>query len=114
VEDALLRRLAALAALELSPAEAKQLSVQLDAVIARLELLHATSADARDGGDAAFAEGADVALLHDRDDRPPLRRDEPGADPLHAPPALFAPAWRDGFFITTLLPSHDAATESDP
>jgi hypothetical protein len=35
---------------------------------------------------------------------PRLRADERGADPLREPPAVFAPAWRDGFFIVTPTP----------
>jgi hypothetical protein len=32
---------------------------------------------------------------------PRLRPDESGADPLLEPPAVLAPAWRDGFFMVT-------------
>jgi hypothetical protein len=35
-----------------------------------------------------------------------LRADEPGADPLHVPPADLAPAWHAGFFTVPRLPSH--------
>lgn len=37
----------------------------------------------------------------------PLRDDVPGADPLRAPPAAFAPGWRDGFFTVPRLAAMD-------
>jgi aspartyl/glutamyl-tRNA(Asn/Gln) amidotransferase C subunit len=80
------RRLGALARLRPDPAEVRSLAAQLSAILHPLQALGAADeADAAGG----FDPGTDT----------PLRADEPGPDPLHAPPARIAPMWADGFFI---------------
>jgi Asp-tRNA(Asn)/Glu-tRNA(Gln) amidotransferase C subunit len=105
-----LRRTAELAGLRLEPGELDDLAGPIRAILDHARALATALAEGgaedavRAAGGAAAAEdmvrGAPVA---------PLRADEPGADPLAAPPGLLAAGWTYGFFTVPRLASHDGA-----
>jgi hypothetical protein len=78
-----LDRMAELAQLRLTAAELDAVAAYIEAAIARMPSLVTDD-------DAALSVPV-----------PRLRPDESGADPLLEPPAVLAPAWRDGFFMVT-------------
>lgn len=84
------RRLAALARLELSDAEVAQ-------VAAELRHLRRALPDLPPGAEAG-GEGGGAA---------PLRPDRVAFDPLLVPPCEVAPAWREGFFVVPRLSAEE-------
>lgn len=87
-----IRRIAELAELAVDDATAAELEVQLNRILGYVEQLG--ELPRHDAG-------------HD-ERRAPLRRDEPGADLLLAPPAEWAPAMKGGLFIVPRLGAMDA------
>lgn len=85
--------IAALAKLRITDAEAETFAVQLSDILDHVEALSAAETD-REGDDSMPPSA-------------PLRPDSPPADPLHAGPAAFAPAWADGFFTVPRLAAMD-------
>ena len=79
-------RIAALARLRIEPEELRRFTAELNGILDHMTELAALDV----AGVEPFTNAAEVAA--------PLRRDEPGADPLLADPADIAPAWREGFF----------------
>lgn len=79
-----LRRLAALAALDLDDEELVRFTEQVNAMLKRADAL-------------AGLEPAEESVAHDSPTR--CRDDTVDPDPLAAPPATFAPSWVDGFFV---------------
>ena len=101
------RRIAELAALELTDDEVDRLAGELTDI-----LDHFASIRAAEGAeDAEDAEGAEDA--EDAESAGPqavaLRPDEPGPDPLARPPEADAPGFEDGFFTVPRLQSHVSA-----
>ena len=95
------RELAALARLELSESEAGRMAADLSSILAHVEAL--PPLEARDTGAAGTEAGRGA----------PLRPDRVEFDPLHAPPADFAPEWRQDFFVVPRLPALDAGVGRD-
>lgn len=93
--------IARLARLSFTGDELDRIAEELQAILTHVDLLRQVDADVpvRDGHAELRAAGA--AVGHSS-----LRADEPGADPLHVPPADLAPAWHAGFFTVPRLPSH--------
>lgn len=85
-------RIAALANLSLSDAEADRLTVELSGILDHIVAL---------GTDD---ETSPLPSSHD-DDRDATTRPDRSLDPLASPPASFAPDWRDGFFAVPRLPA---------
>ncbi|MGK7313232.1 MAG: Asp-tRNA(Asn)/Glu-tRNA(Gln) amidotransferase subunit GatC [Candidatus Longimicrobiales bacterium M2_2A_002] len=100
------RRIAALAALELSDDEVDRLAGELSDTLGHFEVIR----DA-DGAEDLTAEGAERAEGPGSGAR--LRPDEPVADRLEADPAAEAPGWMAGFFTVPRLGSHGAADDAD-
>jgi aspartyl-tRNA(Asn)/glutamyl-tRNA(Gln) amidotransferase subunit C len=92
-----IRHVAGLAALALEDEEITGLTAQLNGILDHMRALESAVA-----GLDGFDEPAGEA---------PLRPDEPGADPLAAPPARMAPGWVEDYFTVPQLASH---VESDP
>lgn len=109
------RRIAALAALELRDDEVDRLAGELSDILGHFELLRsaedAEGAERAEGFTAEGAEGAEGAK--GTTDGAPLRPDEPAADRLEADPGAMAPGWKGGFFTVRRLASHGTAT-ADP
>lgn len=113
------QRVAALARLEVSEAEAAALAGQLSGI---LDVIRGSLAGPRDAEARSGSDGGSPDLPASRslsappgDDGPlslPLRADLPGADPLAEPPAAWAPGWRDGFFTVPRLASHRGEGEA--
>lgn len=93
-------RVAALARLRLEPREVERMTAQLNAILDHADALGAGDAGAVDEGDDAAAP-------------PPLRADEPPADPLAFGPERLAPAWADGFFTVPRLSAHEGQETRD-
>ncbi|HYD53776.1 MAG TPA: Asp-tRNA(Asn)/Glu-tRNA(Gln) amidotransferase subunit GatC [Gemmatimonadaceae bacterium] len=92
------RRVAALARLELGEERLTAVAAQLDGILSHMEVLR--SVDLR-----TLASG-------DGEREPtPLRPDVPGSIPLERPREAFAPHTRDGFFLVPRLASHDRGDE---
>ncbi|MFW5951774.1 MAG: Asp-tRNA(Asn)/Glu-tRNA(Gln) amidotransferase subunit GatC [Gemmatimonadota bacterium] len=104
-----IRRIAALAGLDLDDEELDRLTGDLNDILAHVDALAAVAEKA-----AGLRDAARVATTYpvpgDTEGR--LRPDEPGSDPLVTPPARLAPDFREGFFTVPLLASH-AGTEPD-
>lgn len=100
-----LRRVAELAALALDEDDVAGLTAQLNRILEHMRAL-----------DAAAAELAvDLDRTVDSAAATPLRPDDPGADPMAAPPASMAPGWDQDFFTVPQLASHGGTeTPSDP
>jgi aspartyl-tRNA(Asn)/glutamyl-tRNA(Gln) amidotransferase subunit C len=102
VSPAEVRRVAELARLGLTPAEVERLTAELNRVLEHVDAL----------GEVEVEAGtARRDVPDDPDSTPatqpsPLRPDDPGPDPLAAPPGSMAPAWADGFFTVPRLASH--------
>lgn len=103
------RRLAALARLEVSEAEAEGLAVELAEILGRIDALPAGGAETQGGGEVEGVnrlEGAGFStdgLV--REGGP--RADVPGTDPLDRPPSEWAVEWREGFFVVPRIGWHD-------
>lgn len=95
VSPAEVRRLAALARLDLSDAEVSTLAAELGSILEHMDALqrHAHRPQAATDGDVE--RGA------------PLRDDRVDFDPLRRPLDQLAPAWEDGFFVLPRLPALD-------
>jgi aspartyl/glutamyl-tRNA(Asn/Gln) amidotransferase C subunit len=95
---------ARLARLSFTGYELDQMADELRAILAHVDLLRQVDAHApgRDRPVDLHATAATGAVVGHTS----LRADEPGADPLHVPPADLAPAWHAGFFTVPRLPSH--------
>ena len=102
------KRVAALARLEVSAAEAAALAGQLGEI---LEVIRGSLAGEGGDDDATNAPlpAADPAAA--AAETAGVRGDEPGADALSAPPGDWAPGWREGFFTVPRLASHRGAGE---
>ena len=101
------RRIAELARLRLEPGEVDELAVQLSSILEHMEAL----------GDAGSAPGGGASAGREQDafgsaSPGSLRPDEPGSDPLAAPPGVFAPEFRDGLFTLPRVGFHSGATPS--
>lgn len=96
--------LARLARLSFTGDELNRTAGELRAILTHVDLLRQVEAGppapGRHPGPGTTAAAGDV-FGHSS-----LRADEPGADPLHVPPADLAPAWHAGFFTVPRLPSH--------
>jgi aspartyl/glutamyl-tRNA(Asn/Gln) amidotransferase C subunit len=95
---------ARLARLSFTGDELDRMADELHVILAHVDLLRQLDANAPDGDRPAEQRAGAAAggvVGHTS-----LRADEPGADPLHVPPADLAPAWHDGFFTVPRLPSH--------
>ena len=105
VERDTVLRIAALANLALDDDEAARLAGEIGDILAHVEELAEL--------DVAGVPELSLAVEHGTADRP----DEVGADPLHAPPATFAPAFDDPFFtvprLAALDPDAPAAADHD-
>lgn len=88
------RRVAALARIEIAGAELASMTRQLSTILEHIDALQAV--DVPTDGDEPEDEGVGL-----------LRPDEPGADPLAVDPGAQAPAWQDGFFTVPRLPALD-------
>jgi aspartyl-tRNA(Asn)/glutamyl-tRNA(Gln) amidotransferase subunit C len=100
-----LRRVAELAALALHEDEVAGLTEQLNRILDHMRTLESAAAEL--GLDPDVEEGVAGSA--------PLRSDQPGADPLTAPPASMAPAWYADFFTVPQLASHgETETLPDP
>lgn len=94
-------QVAALARLALSASELEELTRDLGSILDHMREL--TEADV-----------AEVAPMRGVSDHPaPFREDEPGADPLIAPPDEFAPVWTERFFTVPRLAALDADALAD-
>lgn len=89
------RHIAALAHLGLSPERAQTLTVELNGILAHMEVLARVD---------TVALGDQVAALVTS---LPLRPDEGPPSPLAQPPSVFAPELRDGFFLVPRLSTHE-------
>lgn len=110
LEPGEVRRLAALARLELGDEELEEITRQLDGILA-----HVGDLDPGDGvpRDSDGATGGTEAAM-DRAEAAPLRADHPAADPLMEEPSALAPDWLDGFFTVPRLASHDEDGPGEP
>jgi hypothetical protein len=81
VDAAALQRIARLARLRVSDAEAQQLAADLDTLLSAVAMLE------------ELEPAEHEVQVHGP---PPPSPAEP--DPLHVPPSYIAPEWRDGFF----------------
>jgi aspartyl-tRNA(Asn)/glutamyl-tRNA(Gln) amidotransferase subunit C len=90
------RRIAALARLELGDDEVVEMSRQLSSILEHMEAL----------GQVDVSEAAAVAGVFD--EQAPLRDDRVGFDPLGRPVDEIAPDWRDAFFVVPRLAALDA------
>ena len=100
------RRIAALAALELSDDEVDRLAGELSDILGHFEALE--GAEEAEGFTAEGAESAEGTA-----GGTPLRPDEPAADGLEADPGAAAPGWAAGFFTVPRLASHGTAGSGD-
>lgn len=100
------RRLAALARLDLAADEVERLAAQLSDILTHADGLPPLPEDERPP-----AERPPAGLAPDA---APLREDVPGPDPLACDPADLAPEWRDGLFTVPRLPSHDPPAREGP
>lgn len=91
------RQIAALARLHLTEAETETYAAQLSDILAHVDDLETAPADAP-AGVSPPESGR-------------LRADVLSADPLHRPPADFAPRWAEGFFT---VPRLDAMDSDEP
>jgi aspartyl-tRNA(Asn)/glutamyl-tRNA(Gln) amidotransferase subunit C len=92
---------ARLANLQLEAAELDRLCGEIADIIGHMAMLR--TLDLRDVPPFSCTAGED----------PPLRGDEPGADPLSMRPGEMAPSWQDGFFtVPRLEPQRDDATDA--
>jgi len=101
VTHADVRRMAELARLALDDRQIDAFTVQLRSILAHVEHLEAADDVSREPGDEASPVPART------------RVDRPGADPLHAAPAVFACAWQDGFFTLPRLTAMDDGGEDE-
>ena len=95
---------ARLARLSFTGDELDRIADELRAILAHVDLLRQVDADAP--GRHRHAELRATGAAGEVVGHTALRADEPGADPLHVPPADLAPAWHAGFFTVPRLPSH--------
>lgn len=102
------RRVAALARLDLDPREMVELARQLGGILEHMDALAGIDAEAPGAG----AEREPQPEPADRG--APLRADVPGPDALTRPLAELAPAWSDGFFTVPRLESHGPGDEDGP
>ncbi|MGH7636051.1 MAG: Asp-tRNA(Asn)/Glu-tRNA(Gln) amidotransferase subunit GatC [Gemmatimonadaceae bacterium] len=87
------RRVAALARLDLTDEQARAFAADLNGILEHMALLQ----EVETSGVAEYSSPGEAMRL--RDDRgPPI--------PLADPPAAFAPQMRDGFFIVPRLATH--------
>lgn len=100
-----LRHLARLAGLTLKDAEAERLAGELEELLAHFQALGHGDADG--DGDTRAARGWSGV------DATPLRADDPGPDPLAAPPGDGAPGYDSGFFTVPRLRSHAAGEDAE-
>jgi aspartyl/glutamyl-tRNA(Asn/Gln) amidotransferase C subunit len=96
--------IARLARLSFPGDELDRMADELRAILAHVDLLRTVDAGAP--GRDRPAELRATAATSEVVGHTSLRSDEPGADPLHVPPADLAPAWHAGFFTVPRLPSH--------
>ncbi len=89
------RRLAALARIQLDDAEVGAMVGELETILEHVRILGRA-----DGTEPAPPATAEVRAA-------PLRPDEYGADLLHRSPDMIAPAWEDPFFVVPRLPALD-------
>lgn len=98
IDAAAVPRTAALARLRLTDAEARAITVELQALIARMEALPRLPLQYR----GASTQGSEST---------PLRADRPGSDPLLRPPSGLAPEWAEPFFsVPRSLPHRPPGT----
>jgi aspartyl-tRNA(Asn)/glutamyl-tRNA(Gln) amidotransferase subunit C len=90
------RRIAALARLELAEPEVSEMSRQLSSILDHMAAL----------GQVDATEAGPVAEVFDAP--APLREDRVGFDPLARPVNDIAPDWRDAFFVVPRLAALDA------
>ncbi len=94
------RRVAALAGLELEPGEVEALAGDLSRILEHVAAL-----------------GEDEIEIEDRDRagaRASLDDDIPGGDPLARPPSSFAPGFEEGLFTVPRLASHGVGDPDGP
>ncbi len=97
------RRLAELAALELTDAEAEALAEELREILGHFEVIREVEGGR---GETGGHRGTGTARGWLGEDRAPLRPDDPGPDPLGRAPGEDAPGFQDGFFTVPRLASH--------
>jgi aspartyl-tRNA(Asn)/glutamyl-tRNA(Gln) amidotransferase subunit C len=95
-------RIAALARLQLEPAELERMTGQLNSILQHMQELRAVA--------VADVEPFVLAAEH----AAPPRADEPGADTLAVPAADLAIAWRGGFFTVPRLEAQRADSARSP
>ena len=88
------RRVARLARLALTDAQAREIARDLSSIVAHMDVL--TQVDTTGVHEYGAAEVAT-----------PLRADQGPAVPLATPPEAFAPEMRDGFFVVPRLATHE-------
>ena len=93
------RHVAKLARLSIPEGELAPYVEQLNAILGHMEALQQVPSS----GAAAAADAARPGMA--------LRADVVGAVPLTRPPAEFAPAMREGFFLVPRLATHEDAGE---
>jgi aspartyl-tRNA(Asn)/glutamyl-tRNA(Gln) amidotransferase subunit C len=92
------RRIAALARLGISDDRAREIAVELNGILAHMEVLAAVDTSAVATGDKAGSG-----------DGMPLRLDRGPPISLARAPSAFAPAFGDGFFLVPRLATHEDA-----
>ena len=102
------RRIAALAALELDDDEVDRLAGELSDILGHFERLR--SAEDAERAEPLTAEDAERA---ENGGRTRLRPDEPVTDRLEADPGAVAPGWTAGFFTVPRLGSHETPDPTD-
>jgi aspartyl-tRNA(Asn)/glutamyl-tRNA(Gln) amidotransferase subunit C len=90
------RHIAALAQLGLDNEQVRAIASELNSILDHMHVL-ARAEVVDDGAAATLAEGGAMVL----------RPDAGPAIPLQRPPADFAPAFRDGFFLVPRLATHE-------
>jgi|SRR5690606_3670047 len=90
------QQIAALARLELNEEELASLARDLGSILDHIEELSTVDVEGVEPMEGVSGHPA------------PMRRDEPGADPLHRRPEEIAPAWEEGFFLVPRLAALDA------
>jgi aspartyl-tRNA(Asn)/glutamyl-tRNA(Gln) amidotransferase subunit C len=88
------RRIAALARLELDEEEVAALAGELSGILEHVDALVESRGSRVEGRDP----GAPLGPRAERAEGVRLRPDEAGGDPLAAPPSAFAPAFEEGLF----------------
>jgi len=105
IEEAEVRRIAALAGLDLDEEEVRRLASEMTGVLTRFEAVELAGDRLRgpgggEGTDGERAGGGEKGTI-----RP--QPDVPGSDPLGREPREMAPRWSDGYFVVPRLRAGD-------